>query len=649
MFHPQRALAFVRSALLLGVVAACADQPVSPSAAADDESPASFSAAGGRSPRDVPAVKMDLPPAARPWDNDPAALAQAVAGGGGFAVVAFKEPGSGRALATGRRGAVTAGTVRAGLQLLERNGAEVIELLDGIGAARVRMDPAAAAEISRHPLIDFVEPRQYGQLQAQTTPAGISLVGAPDFWSQTGVTGAGARIEIIDTGHQQGHVDLPYVSSYNCAGLYGGCDDAGGVGWHGTHVLGIVTARNNTDGVVGVAPGIAPSDVFMYGACDSSYGSCPTDQVTAGINAGIWNAHVINMSLSQPYDAAQSNAIAQAWSSGIVIVAAAGNNLSNSPQYPAAYANVIGVSGVLSNKNFAGSGTTVCGGYSNYGSHVDMAAPFEVQSTIGINSYGTLCGTSMAAPHVTGAAALLKSQNPGWTNQQIVDTLFARAEDLGTAGRDDFYGYGLVRLLRPAGPPPPTANITGPTSINAAGSYTWYANAAGGNGTYTYSWEYRVQGGAWTAVGCGCPSYTQTVATTDPSFEIRVTVTSAGLTGSDTHLVGTTPSPALGVTITGPVVRLPGGSGTWAANATGGTGTYTYQWQYRSHLSTTWTNVGNGTATYTRNAPPASFYLRVTVTSGGMSATSPEHYVSVPENNPGGDCGYNNWGQWVCW
>jgi hypothetical protein len=645
MIRSKSVITFVRSALLLAVVAACADQPVSPNAAAaEGESLAASSAAGRGSPRDVPEVQIALPPAARPWDSDPAALQQAIAGGDGYAIVAFKEPGSGRALATGRRAAVTAGTVRAGLQLLERHGAEVVELLDGIGAARVRIDPAAAAEISRHPLVDFVEPRQYGKLQAQTTPWGISLVGAPDFWSQTGVTGAGARIEIIDTGHQQGHVDLPYVSSYNCAGLNGGCDDGSAVGWHGTHVLGIVTARNNTDGVVGVAPGINGSDVFMYGACDSTYGSCPTDQVTAGINAGIWSANVINLSLSQPYDAAQANAVAQAWGNGIVIVAAAGNNLSNSPQYPAAYANVIGVSGVLSNKNFAGSGTTACGGYSNYGSHVDLAAPFEVQSTIGINSYGTLCGTSMAAPHVTGAAALLKSQNPGWTNQQIVDTLFARAEDLGATGRDDYFGYGLVRLLRPAGPPPPTANITGPISINAAGSYTWYANAASGNGTYAYSWEYRVQGGAWTAVGCGCASYTRTVAANEPSFEIRVTVTSAGLTGSDTHLVSVAIPSTLSVTISGPTYIWGGSSNSWTANPSGGNGTYTYQWQYSSNGST-WTN-GGTTQTYTRSIGryATALYLRVTVTSNGASATSATYYVQVEPQEP--ECGGP--GQMIC-
>ena len=538
MIQVKRALTFSSSVLLLAVAAACADQPVSPRSAPD--APAAAADPAGRgSPRDVPEVRIDLPPAPRPWDRDPAALAEAVTNGQGYAVVAFKEPGSARALATGKRGAVTAGTVRAGLELLERSGVEVVELLDAIGAARVRISPQGAVELARSPLVDFVEPRQFASLQAQTTPWGITMVGAPSFWSSTGVTGAGAKIEIIDSGHQQNHVDLPAVPSANCSGVYGGCDDGGN--WHGTHVLGIIAARNNSDGVVGVAPGITDADTYVYGACDSATNGCPTDQITAGINSGIWNVHVMNLSLSgTAYDAGEATAVAQAWSSGIVIVASAGNNRSNTTVYPAAYTNVIGVSGVNSNKSFAANGTTGCTGYSNYGSHVDLAAPFSAYSTIGVNSYGTICGTSMATAHVTGVAALLKSQNPGWTNQQIVDSLFARAEDLGAAGKDVYYGYGLVRLVRPT--TPVNANITGPTSITTKATYTWQANATGGNGTYTYTWEYRVQGGTWTVSVSGS-SYSRTVAPTDPSFELRVTVTSAGLTGSDTHLVsvGTQP------------------------------------------------------------------------------------------------------------
>jgi hypothetical protein len=90
-------------------------------------------------------------------------------------------------------------------------------------------------------------------------------------------------------------------------------------------------------------------------------------------------------------------------------------------------------------------------------------------------------------------------------------------------------------------------------------------------------------------------------------------------------------------------------SGTWTANVTGATGSVTYQWQQRTAAGTTWTNVGNGTSTYTRTAALNSFYLRVTATSGGVSTISPEFHVQViADNTGGGDCGYNTRGQWVC-
>lgn len=630
MSHLKRAITSIRCALLLGVVAACADQPVTPSASAGDASAPALSA-GGRAPRDVPEVRIDLPPAPRAWDRDPAALARAVETGGGYAIVAFKEPGSARALATGRRGAVTAGTVRAGLQLLEREGAEVVELLENIGAARVRIAPGMAAEIAAHPLVDYVEPRQYGRIAAQTTPWGITMTGAPTVWPTN--TGSGSKVLIIDTGHQQNHADLPAVPSANCAGVYGGCDD-GGV-WHGTHVLGIVAARNNTAGVVGVAPGIANANVYMYGACDSASGYCVLDEVTAGINAGIWNVDVMNLSLSGPYDAAQASAVAQAWNSGIVIVAAAGNNLSNTPVYPAAYANVIGVSGVRSDKSFASSSTACPGAYSNYGSHVDLSAPFEAYSTIGVNTYGTLCGTSMAAPHVTGAVALVRTQNPTWTNQQIVSHLFATAEDRGTVGRDDYYGHGIVKVAASSVPPVAVSITSGPSTITTAGSYTWTASASGGSGTYTYGWEYRVAGGTWSAAGTGS-SHTRGVAAGNASFELRVTATSGGQTATATRsvTVNITSTQLPTVVISGPTDMVPGQPGTWNAVVTNATGTVTYQWQYRTGTSTTWTNVGTGGSSYSRSAPLRSFYLRVNITAGNGSATD-DHSVYV---EPIDDC-----------
>lgn len=159
--------------------------------------------------------------------------------------------------------------------------------------------------------------------------------------------------------------------------------------------------------------------------------------------------------------------------------------------------------------------------------------------------------------------------------------------------------------------------------------------STGGNGTYTYQWQYRVLGATtWTNVGTGT-SYSRAVAAGNPSFELQVIATSAGLTGTDTHSV-TTP---LGVGISGPTYVYGGTSNTWTAIPTGGNGTYTYQWQYSLNGST-WTN-GATTKTYTRTAGrlATALYLRVTVTSNGSSATSATYYVQVEPQSIDENCG----------
>ncbi len=157
---------------------------------------------------------------------------------------------------TGPRAAVPAAAIRAGLQALAALDVEVLRYYGFIGAAHVILPPGAATALRDHPLIDYIEPRQWRTLQgsraaftaylSQSTPRGLQMVRAPEAWSEA--TGAGTRIQIIDTGNARGHEDLPLVPSDNCGGYYDGCDD--GPHYHGSHVIGIFTARDN---VVGVA------------------------------------------------------------------------------------------------------------------------------------------------------------------------------------------------------------------------------------------------------------------------------------------------------------------------------------------------------------------------------------------------------------
>lgn len=533
-FYPIRAL--FAAGMVATLSLACSDEPTQPPPPSGDDPDVLFSFGPAVAPTDVPEVRIDLPPEPRAWDTDDQALIEAIAAGESIAVIAIKEAESEHALDTGIRAAVSAEAVDEALDILDaEQGVEVFDLLENLGMVRVRMDPALAPALRQNPLVDFIEPRQYGEIAAQVTPWGIDMVRAPEAWTVT--SGGGAKIEIIDTGHDQGHEDLPLLPNDNCSGAYGGCDDGHG---HGTHVMGIATARDNTIGVVGVAPGISASDVYAYGAC-TDLGNCPTDEVTAGINAGIFSVDVISMSLEQQYDAAQSSAVAQAWDNNIVLVAAAGNNQGNTEIYPALYTNVLGVSGVQPDKSFADTSPCEFNPSSNSGSHVDLAAPFWALSTVPNDQYEDetaspgWCGTSMSTPHVSGAAALLRADHPTWTNQQIVDQLIATAEDRGTSGRDDFFGHGIVDAAEALGvtepsPDPPSVAIDGPTQIQPDATCTWFSDVSGGTPPYSYYWT---NDGQFVSSD---PDYTggKLGGSTKDYFDLKLTVTDAA-SASNSH------------------------------------------------------------------------------------------------------------------
>lgn len=497
---------------------------------------------------------MDLPPSPRPWDHDDAVLISVLQREDGHAIVAVKLPESPRAAqAAGRRAAIPAAAFEEGLQVLAQAGAEVLHVYRSFGAAAVRIDPARGPELRKHPRVDYLEPRQWYQASGtpadaaairemiavqsrQSIPWGISMVRA-DAWAVS--TGSNVKVMVIDNGTNP-HEDLPAIPNANCGGYYGGCDD--GPFYHGTHVAGIALARNNSIGVVGVAHGVAADHVYSWGACNSTlpYG-CPNSEVAAGIDAAKFaGARVINMSLGgTQFDQGIANAVASAWATGsIVLVAAAGNLPSTQTGgvlfYPAALTNVIGVSGIRQDKSFAS--TSPCpdsyGGSwkSNHGSHVDLAAPFWALSTVGSSSYEDendgWCGTSMATPHVSGAATLVWSQNPTWTNQQVVDRLLATSEDRGSSGRDDYFGYGIVDAADALGvvpPTPPSVSIDGPTQIQPGATCTWQALASGGAPPYAYSWT---NNGALAGTG---EYYTgsKDPGNTNSYFTLRVTVTDA--------------------------------------------------------------------------------------------------------------------------
>lgn len=337
---------------------------------------------------------------------------------------------------------------------------------------------------------------------------GLQRIQAPAAWDRA--RGAGAVIAIVDGGAQPTHPDLngAFVDEWDYYNGDATADDEDG---HGTHVAGIAAAStNDATGVAGTAP---DAPLFNYDVCNAT--GCPDSAIaTAVMDAADMGADVINMSLGGPGNpAALENAVNYAWNKGVVVVAAAGNDATSTPSYPAAYPNVIAVSGV---DYYNGDSD-----FSNYGSWVDVAAPggesgapysqrilSSVPAYIDPSGYDSWNGTSMASPFVAGVAALLDSQ--GLTAAQIRQRIEGTATDLGAAGRDSFFGYGLVNARAavgaPAPPPPDSARPQGTVVINGGRASTAsrvvklklrVSDPAPGSGVS--SMRLKNAGGAWTS------------------------------------------------------------------------------------------------------------------------------------------------------
>jgi thermitase len=253
---------------------------------------------------------------------------------------------------------------------------------------------------------------------------------------------------------------------------------------HGTPAAGIAAAAsNNTTGVAGVSwlSSILPVKIY------NSSGVTTCSAVDNGI---IWaadhGASVINMSFSGASACSgESSAVSYAWNKGAVLVAAAGNSGSSSPNYPAAYTNVIGVSATLSDDSLAS--------FSSYGNWLSVAAPgCNILTTFNNGSYAGGCGTSVAAPVVAGVAALVMSANLGLSNAQVKSIIEQSADDFGAPGYDQYYGWGRVNAYKAvlaatgtAPPPPdttpPTAAITSPSAGASVSTTTTVDVAASDN------------------------------------------------------------------------------------------------------------------------------------------------------------------------
>lgn len=320
-------------------------------------------------------------------------------------------------------------------------------LVHGESAERAAQQQAAA--------VDYLNDTEKAQLWH------LEMIQALDAWDLLRqIDRTRVKVAVLDTGVDLSHEDLQdSLNKSLCVDVTGGrtvplTGDSDG---HGTHVSGIIAAEaNNGLGVAGVASGGSSGDsvaeIFVVDVFRTN--NAYTSDIIAGLQyAQQKGAKVINMSLgyeayNQTFaDLMLENTVNNVTASNIAVICAAGNDNNAIPNYPADFDTAISVTSV----NQAGEKSD----FSNYGNTKDIAAPgghegdlrYPTQlicSTLPGNKYGGEAGTSMAAPVVSGVAAMLYSINPQMTLDALKYVLYNTAVDKGSPGYDIYYGHGIV-------------------------------------------------------------------------------------------------------------------------------------------------------------------------------------------------------------
>jgi hypothetical protein len=282
---------------------------------------------------------------------------------------------------------------------------------------------------------DF-SPRQFDMRQ----------INADDAWLHCVQGDPKIIVAVIDTGVSQTHPDLAanLIPGASFVPSEPSVEDGQG---HGSNVAGIVGAALNDFGVVGVAPRTGLLPVKVLSSSGSGYTSWVANGILYAANSG---ARILNLSLGGATDSQTLHDAVNyaANTKGVLVVSAAGNcgdsyyylngcSYINQPLYPAAYSNVMAVAAVNS--------SDVKASFSNQGSYVDIAAPgVSIYNAYKNGGYTYESGTSQAAPHVAGLAALIWARYPTYTAAQVRALIEDTAVDLGTAGLDPLYGRGRI-------------------------------------------------------------------------------------------------------------------------------------------------------------------------------------------------------------
>jgi len=330
-------------------------------------------------------------------------------------------------------------------ELVSEYAAEVVTVYrHALNGAFIRANQHQIEQIAADENVAFVEANQEWSVDAQIISTGLSRIFAPTnpnlYINGLHDFTVDADVAVIDTGIDLDHPELNVVSAINCTisgpnegQCYGVKDDGHG---HGSHVAGIIGARDNNEGVVGVAPGVRLWAVKVL----TNYGTGTTAQIIAGIDYVDAHADAIevaNMSLGGTGESvAMDLAIRKAVEDGVTFVLSAGNRAIDVNNYhPAGVPEAITVSALADFDGLPGGlGAPTCytdiddtlANFSNYGTGVDIIAPGVcIYSTYLDGRYATMSGTSMSAPYVTGAAALLASTGLYTTPAAIKDQLLA--------------------------------------------------------------------------------------------------------------------------------------------------------------------------------------------------------------------------------
>ncbi len=384
----------------------------------------------------------------------PTQLEQLIQAAGGRALIRFKEADASDGVDPYGR-VLTSGATTASMKALLRSmGATIQYEFKNLPAVAVSLPAKLVPTLLVNPNIDYVEPPGIGRIAdadeapvtwarpafdpGQDTTWNMGDVQAPQAWPLS--RGSGVKVLIMDTGIYAQHPDLSVPVAWRCIGNDSISDQAG----HGTHVAGIVAALDNSIDVIGLG-----NAVYLMSANVSLSSANPARidyaQVACSIDVGIANGvFAYNMSFGGgSQNTTMNDAINNAYyQHASFFAAAAGNDNSGPVIYPANRAEVVAVTAVDSNN--------IKASFANVGPELELAAP-------GVNILptswyaGFLCtqggetgicsGTSMATPHVTAAAALLKAYTPTWTNVDVRSRLDGCALPLGDP---TLYGNGLL-------------------------------------------------------------------------------------------------------------------------------------------------------------------------------------------------------------